>query len=113
MRRGGLVVLFGFQSGLEGGRRNFIKIAYNLLRAPIKTAGSIFSSGCGLRGYLVTDWKDNHPDFYRADLAEIFALAAQGKITPVIDRELPLEQAAEAHYLIGGGRNLGKIILCP
>jgi NADPH:quinone reductase-like Zn-dependent oxidoreductase len=113
LRRGGLVVLFGFQSGLGGGKRNFIKIVHNMLRSPIKTAQSIFISGRGLRGYLVTDWKATHPDFYRADLMEVFALAAQGKITPVIDRELSLAEAAEAHRLIGDGRNLGKIILCP
>ena len=113
LRRGGLVVLFGFQSGLGGGKRNFMKIARNMLTAPIKSAQAIFMSGRGLRGYLVTDWKTTFPDFYRADLTEIFALAAQGKITPVIDRELSLDQAAEAHRLMGDGRNLGKIILCP
>jgi NADPH:quinone reductase-like Zn-dependent oxidoreductase len=47
------------------------------------------------------------------EVAEVFTLAAEGKITPVIDRELPLEQAAEAHRLIDEGRNLGKIILIP
>ena len=113
LRPGGLVVLFGFQSGLEGGKRDFIKIVRNLLTAPIKSTLSIFRSGRGLRGYLVTDWKTTHPDFYRSDLAEILALAAEGKITPLIDRELPLDQAAEAHRLIGDGRNRGKIILCP
>jgi NADPH2:quinone reductase len=113
LRRGGLVVLFGFQSGLGGGKRDFIRIARNLLGAPRKSAQSLLVSGKGMRGYLVTDWKVAHPDFYRADLTEIFALAAQGKITPVIDRELPLSQAAEAHRLIGHGRNLGKIVLCP
>jgi NADPH2:quinone reductase len=113
LRPGGMVVLFGFQSGLGGGRRDFIKIVRNLLSSPRKSAQSILLSGRGLRGYLVTDWKNTHPDFYRADLADVFKLAAEGKITPVIDRELPLEQAAEAHRLIGEGRNLGKIILIP
>jgi NADPH:quinone reductase-like Zn-dependent oxidoreductase len=113
LRPGGLVVLFGFQSGLGGGKRSFLKIARNLLMTPRKSAQAIFVSGRGLRGYLVTDWKTTHPDFYRADLTEIFALAAQGHITPVIDRELPLAQAADAHRLIGEGRNVGKIILRP
>jgi NADPH:quinone reductase-like Zn-dependent oxidoreductase len=113
LRPGGVVLLFGFQGGLGGGKRDFIRIARNLLAAPRKSAQSILLSGRGMRGYLVTDWKTTHPDFYRADLAEVFALAAQGRITPVIDRELPLARAAEAHRLIGAGRNLGKIILIP
>jgi NADPH:quinone reductase-like Zn-dependent oxidoreductase len=113
LRPGGQLVLFGFQSGLEGGNRNIFKLLINLLQAPIKTAQSIFLSGRGMRGYLVTDWQNTHPDFMRADLGEIFALAAAGKITPVIDRELPLEAAPEAHRILGAGANLGKIILCP
>jgi NADPH:quinone reductase len=113
LRPGGLVVLFGFQSGLEGGKRDLFKIMRNTLTSPIKTAQSIFMSGRGLRGYLITDWKQTHADFYRADLAAVFELAASGRISPLIDRELPLAEAAEAHRLIGGGRNVGKIILCP
>ena len=113
LRSGGQAVLFGFQGGLSGGTRNPLRLAKAFLGSPRKTAQAIFMSNRGWRGYVVTDWKTTHPDFYRTDLAEVFALAAAGKITPVVDRELPLAAAAEAHRLMGAGTNLGKIVLIP
>ena len=113
LRSGGLAVLFGFQGGLTGGTRNPLRLVRELFGSPRTTAHKLFSSNRGWRGYLVTEWKTVHPDFYRADLAEVFTLAAAGRITPVIDRELPLSAAAEAHRLIGGGGTAGKIVLIP
>jgi NADPH:quinone reductase-like Zn-dependent oxidoreductase len=43
----------------------------------------------------------------------IIDLAAEGKLKPVIDRELSLEQAAEAHRAIEGRETFGKVILRP
>ena len=40
-------------------------------------------------------------------------LAARGDLSPVIDRELPLEQAAEAHRAIEARETFGKVILRP
>lgn len=113
LRSGGLAVLFGFQGGMTGGTRNPLRLVGELLGSPRTTAHKLFSSNRGWRGYLVTEWKTTHPDFYRADLTEVFALAAAGHITAVVDRELPLSAAAEAHRLIGGGGNAGKIVLIP
>jgi NADPH:quinone reductase len=49
----------------------------------------------------------------RETLERIIALAAEGKLKPVIDRELPLEQAAEAHRAIEARETFGKVILRP
>ncbi len=38
-------------------------------------------------------------------------LAGKGELNPVIDRELPLGEAAEAHRLIEARELLGKIVL--
>ncbi len=113
LRSGGQAVLFGFQGGLSGGTRNPLRLARAFLGSPRKSAQAIFMSNRGWRGYTITEWKATHPDFYRADLAEVFALAAAGKITPVVDRELPLADAVTAHHLMAAGTNLGKIVLIP
>lgn len=44
-------------------------------------------------------------------MAELIDLAAHGKLTPVVDRELPLEQAAEAHRAIEARETFGKVVL--
>lgn len=49
----------------------------------------------------------------RETLARLIELAADGKLQPAIDRELPLEQAAEAHRAIEARETFGKVILRP
>jgi NADPH:quinone reductase-like Zn-dependent oxidoreductase len=47
-------------------------------------------------------------------LDELIELVAKGALRgPVIDRELPLEQAAEAHRLIENRQTFGKVVLRP
>ena len=47
-------------------------------------------------------------------LDELIQLVAEGKLLgPVIDRELPLEEAGEAHRLIENRETFGKIVLHP
>jgi NADPH:quinone reductase len=46
-------------------------------------------------------------------MRRLISLAAEGKLKPVIDRELPLERAAEAHRAIEAREVFGKITLRP
>jgi NADPH:quinone reductase-like Zn-dependent oxidoreductase len=48
------------------------------------------------------------------ELDNIIALVADGSLRgPVVDRELPLDQAAEAHRLIEERQTFGKVVLKP
>ena len=49
----------------------------------------------------------------RETMERLIALAGEGKLKPVIDRELPLEQAAEAHRAIEARETFGKVVLRP
>jgi NADPH:quinone reductase-like Zn-dependent oxidoreductase len=49
----------------------------------------------------------------RDTISRLVELAAAGKLRPVIDRVLPLDQAAEAHRLIEDRQVFGKVILEP
>ena len=49
----------------------------------------------------------------RETIERLIELAADGRIRPAIDRELPLEQAAEAHRAIEARETFGKVILRP
>jgi NADPH:quinone reductase len=49
----------------------------------------------------------------REMMERLISLAAEGKLKPVIDRELPFEQAADAHRAIEARETFGKVILRP
>jgi NADPH2:quinone reductase len=49
----------------------------------------------------------------RGTMERLISLAGEGKLKPVIDRELPLEQAADAHLAIEARETFGKVILRP
>jgi NADPH:quinone reductase-like Zn-dependent oxidoreductase len=49
----------------------------------------------------------------RETLERIIEMTTKGELRPVIDRELPLEQAAEAHRVIEARETFGKVILKP
>jgi len=55
--------------------------------------------------------KDFKAKIARQLLDRVWPLLARGKIRPVIDRTLPLTQAAEAHALMESSEHIGKIIL--
>ena len=49
----------------------------------------------------------------RETLEQMIEMTAKGELSPVIGRELPLEQAAEAHRAIEARETFGKVILKP
>lgn len=51
--------------------------------------------------------------FYKDNLEALLQLVADGKLDPVIDRVVPLEQAAEGLALIRDRAVLGKVVVAP
>ncbi len=51
--------------------------------------------------------------FYDEDLAGLMTLIQEGRIKPVIDKVLPLEQAAEGLRLIQDREVIGKVVVTP
>jgi NADPH:quinone reductase-like Zn-dependent oxidoreductase len=76
-------------------------ILVSLVQPPSEEKAKAF----GARGVMVM----NHPDGNA--LAEIAKLIDAGKLTPVIDRILPLSEARRAHQLSESGHTHGKIVL--
>lgn len=68
-------------------------------------AGSVFFTRPHLADYLQTAEELGN----RA--ADLFAAHAAGRLRVAIDRQFPLEQAAEAHRYIEGGKTKGKLLL--
>jgi putative PIG3 family NAD(P)H quinone oxidoreductase len=43
--------------------------------------------------------------------ADVWPLVAAGKVTPIVDRSLPISQAVIAHEVVGANAHLGKVVL--
>jgi NADPH:quinone reductase len=109
--RGGRLVAYGLGSFFVGGKRD-------LKRMLVGTAGwataytlSLVARRKRLSVYSIQMLKRREPDWFRQDLTALFDLLARGEFKPVIDRRLPLAQAALAHELLGKGGIVGKIVL--
>jgi NADPH:quinone reductase-like Zn-dependent oxidoreductase len=52
-------------------------------------------------------------DAPRAALGHLLEMLARGELHPWVERELPLDEAAEAHRLIEAGEVVGRVVLRP
>jgi NADPH:quinone reductase-like Zn-dependent oxidoreductase len=48
----------------------------------------------------------------KALLFQIIRLVQEGKLQPVLDRVLPLQEAREAHRLMEARQQFGKLVFC-
>jgi NADPH:quinone reductase-like Zn-dependent oxidoreductase len=64
----------------------------------------------GRRAYFYNLWAGRAAD-RRADLAQVLALLAQGRLTAPVGAEFPLVKAAEAMRAAESGTIAGKVIL--
>ena len=84
----GVIVAFGFAAGTE-------------VKFDIR---SLFFAQKKLRGSMASDAED---------LQLGLELISKGKVKPMLDRTLPLSQAAEAHRLVSTNQVKGNIVLLP
>ena len=116
VRRGGVIVVYGFTSKLRGGR---------VTTGP--PGRHRFREAAILGGYIVRNWflpgrkrmvpysiqtlKRVKPGQFRQDLVALLTLLQNQEIKPVVARRFPLVEARQAHELLGQGGVIGKIVL--
>ncbi|HWE25807.1 MAG TPA: zinc-binding dehydrogenase, partial [Myxococcales bacterium] len=61
--------------------------------------------------YSIQTLKRLKPELFRQDLTTLLELLRQRKVEPLIARRFPLEEARQAHELLGKGGVTGKIVL--
>ncbi|WP_129307550.1 zinc-binding dehydrogenase [Streptomyces sp. L2] len=62
-------------------------------------------------GFSILNLAQTAPDALRRLTEEAFAKAADGTVSLPVTAEFPLEEAAEAHRLLGGRTSTGKLLL--
>lgn len=86
--------------GLQGGRRAELDLA-----ALLTTRGVVAAST--LRGRPLAD----KARIVRGVREQVWPLVGSGAVRPMIDRRLPMAQAAQAHRVLEAGDHVGKILL--
>lgn len=66
-----------------------------------------------VRFYGIMRMKAAHPEWFRADLAELFRLYQQGRIDPLVAAQLPLSETPQAIAMLESRAVSGKIVLIP
>ncbi|MFI9810703.1 NAD(P)H-quinone oxidoreductase [Saccharothrix variisporea] len=95
----GRIVVIGMQGGVKG-ELNLGKLLAK--RASISATGLRFRpvDGPQGKGRIVADVRDR-----------LWPLIASGQVKPVVDRVLPIREAADAHRALEGGSVFGKVVL--
>jgi NADPH:quinone reductase-like Zn-dependent oxidoreductase len=110
VRKGGTIVAFGYYQAANRGTGALRDILSQYLRMwtlslpPGRKYASLYDT---------RTMKRKHPDWYRDDLARLFALLAAGRLQPVIADRLPLEEATAAHQRLEQAGVQGRLVLTP
>jgi putative PIG3 family NAD(P)H quinone oxidoreductase len=86
--------------GMQGGRKAELDMGKLMSKR-----GTIMSTSLRARP------KEQKKVIVEAVREHVWPLVDAGKIRPVIDRELPFSEAAEAHRIMAASTNIGKILL--
>jgi NADPH2:quinone reductase len=96
VRPGGTLVWFGMVSLLSGGRRDWRNALRTLGRLGFALAENVRPGGRRATVYSIQALARRHADRYRADLATLFALLAEGRLAPHIAAVHTLDEAPAA-----------------
>ena len=93
---GGRLVVIGLQGGVQAELHLAVLLAKR---------GSIIATSLRSRS------DEQKAAICQAVVENVWPLYGTGKITPIVDRELPITQAGAAHALLAGSGHFGKVIL--
>ncbi len=107
LKRGGHVVVYGQNNITANPERATLEYLNNVRII----AGMFLTPGRAVKLYRIRQLRQDHPDWYQADMATLFEMLQTGSINPVIAARLPLEEAKQAHRMIESRAVTGAIVL--
>jgi NADPH:quinone reductase-like Zn-dependent oxidoreductase len=111
LRTGGRLIGYGFGSMSKNGHRRTHQIVSNVITWINLLALNLIPDRRKVIPYSIQTLKRRKPDWFREDLQILFNLLKDEKIKPKITARMPLNQAIQAHELLGTGSVTGKIVL--
>lgn len=88
--------------GLQGGRRGELDLGALLAKRGVVHAASLRARPTLEKAQVCA-----------AVVQHVWPMVASGRVLPVIDRVLPMSQAAQAHALLESSGHVGKVLLTP
>jgi len=107
LTRGGKLVAYGFYNTAMSRGGN---IPLDFMRIMLLNA---LPNGKKANFYSINGLRKKHPEWFKQDLQKLFELLKAGKVSPLIEKRLPLSEAAEALELVEKAAVKGKIVLLP
>lgn len=104
---GGRLVAYGFSAALKASQRWRSLATTFALVAGLK----LLPDGRQVSFYSITGMKQQHPEWFRADLTTLLHTLEAGQIRPIIAQKLPLQEAQNAHRLIEEAAIEGQLVL--
>ena len=92
-----------------GGR--FVTVGYASGVIPRIPLNLVLLKGCQVLGFQFRDFAEHCPDELRRNDDELFALLAEGQVSPHLGATFALDEVVAALELVAGGRVVGKVIL--
>jgi putative PIG3 family NAD(P)H quinone oxidoreductase len=86
--------------GLQGGRKGELDLGTLMAKRAWVASISLRPRPVAEKAEIVT-----------AAQANLWPAIEAGEIRPIVDRKLPIEQAAEAHRVVEAGEHIGKVVL--
>jgi NADPH2:quinone reductase len=92
-----------------GGR--FVTVGYASGQIPRIPLNLVLLKGCEVLGFQFRDFAEHRPDELRRNDDELWALLAEGAVSPHLGATFALDDAAAALGLVASGQMVGKVIL--
>ena len=96
LREGGRLLVIGMQ----GGRSAELDLGALMARRALVAGTTLRSRPASQKAAIVAGVR-----------REVWPLIEQGLVRPVVDRRVPMAEAAEAHRIVAGSTHLGKVLL--
>lgn len=113
LRPGGQVCAYGYTASVQQNRR-LMPLLQQLVQVYVwRSILGWLPGGKRVRLYSINLMRARHPDWFKADLARLFAMLASGAIRPRVAKRIAFEDVAEAHRRLEAGTLQGKLVLCP
>jgi synaptic vesicle membrane protein VAT-1 len=108
----GRLVVYGFHSMLpkQGGRPNWLKLAWDWLRTPRFNPLDMTGSNRSVMAFNLSYLFDRR-DLLTESLDQLLAWAAEGSLPPPPVSAYPFARVADAHRALESGQTIGKLIL--